>query len=120
MPSLSHSDVLMCLSFLQNHKISLGLASLESFISRGNKDHPGCSKTLTAPLSVPGSGLTGTGESGAPLDEEAQGQEGGWQPLVPKREDKKHLGVNARQALFASFSFVPSFLFFLLVQSSET
>lgn len=67
-----------------------------------------------------GSGLTGTGESGAPLDEEAQGQEGGWQPLVPKREDKKHLGVNARQALFASFSFVPSFLFFLLVQSSET
>lgn len=40
--------------------------------------------------------------------------------LVPKREDKKHLGVNARQALFASFSFVPSFLFFLLVRSSET
>lgn len=50
----------------------------ETFTSRESKGHIGCSKLLTAPLSVPGSGLMGKEESDAPLTEEApRPEEGG-------------------------------------------
>ena len=49
----------------------------ETFTSRENKGHIGCSKLLPAPLSVPGSGLMGKKDTEAPLVEEAPRPEEG-------------------------------------------